>query len=279
VRAPVVDSGIFSACQRLKVSDFIKALEKAGKSKFIDSFARTGISKGAHRAGDKLHDPVVGFYFAVKELGFKDAFKIWPRHIASDVVTPMSLPLPGTFLIKNDSWIVQMYSIGLLNFRTGVICPAIGVGITEAEVRWRYGSLDDKEDLDEILQQAHLQAAAVSAIAALLLVLFAPEIAAAAVVAFGASAVWSGAAAGAYWIKCHRGEIKEKTKAASQRASRLAKKTGTAVADRMRSLRVRGVASEAEEVNGAVALPQEASRIAVGLAAAAIVVALPLGPK
>jgi hypothetical protein len=281
VRVPVVDSGVSSACQRLKVCDLIKALEKASKSKIIDSFTRNGLPLGSHRAADRIHDPLVGFVFAVKEMGFKEAQKTWWRHMASDVVTPRSLPLPGTYLLSKDSWIVQMYSKGLLNFRTGVISPAIGVCVTETEVRWRFRLSDDEENLDEILQQAHLQAAAIGAIAALLLALFAVEIAAAAAMAFAASAVWSGSAAGVYWIKRHRGEIKEKARRVADRSREVAGRAKREVRERWDAWGAPDSVDVSVESASTASVTDQGgvSTLAVGLAAAALVAALLIGPR
>lgn len=272
--SPGLDHGTRWACDQLRWCDFMKAVEKTGKSSVIDSFTRSGLPLGAHRAKDRLHDPVVGFYLAGKEMGFKDACTKWPQHMASDVLTPMSLPLPGTFLLKNDSWIVQMYAKKLLNLRTGVITPLIGVALTEAEVRFRHRKCDDAEVIDLALQEAYVASALIGASAGLLLSLTLPETTAALIVALFASAAWHGVGAGLYWVKRHRVEIK-----------RAAVTLGRFVRDGSRSLgaTVTGIRlpSMTVEVDDEAAVAAKApSAIALTAAAAAMVLILAVGgPK
>lgn len=140
--------------------------------------------------------------------------------MASDVLTARSLPLPGTFLFKNHSWILRMYAKGLLNFRTGVVVPAVGIAITEVSTRRRLKRTAEEAievDRNLILQQVHLQDVLVSGTAATIL-FFVPGVSAAASVALGASAVWSTGATTFYLVRRHHTEIKSAMKSAAREA-------------------------------------------------------------
>jgi hypothetical protein len=269
--SPYLDHGTRWTCDRLRFCEFMKVVERQGKSSVIDSFTRSGLSLGAHRAKDRLHDPVVGFYLAAKEMGFTEACRRWPRHMASDVVTPMSLPLPGTFLLKNDSWVVQLYSKGLLNLRTGVITPLIGFALTEAETRFRHRKESDDEIVDLALQEAHLMAALIGGSAGLLLTLALPETTAALIVALLASAAWHGVAAGCYWLKRHRVEIKSATGALVRYLRDSSRSLGATLA----TIRLPSMSVEVEDEASVAA--KTPSAIALTAAAAAMVLILSFG--
>lgn len=282
---PAVNDGTKSACLRFAECSAIKAFEKAGKSKLIDAFAREGLSKGAHRAGDKFHDPVFGFFLASKDMGFREASKVWPRHMASDVLTSRSLPLPGTFLLGNDSWIVQMYSKGWLNLRTGVITPMLGVAITDIETRWRSRKPEAHLDLDLTLQRSHTEAALIAGTVAIATYIWGPVGVTSLTIVFGASALWSGCASGFYCAKRHREDIRvlfrdvvtrfgEWWNSSKEWLGRPAGSHSTSAAPVRPSAQVTlatgGEATEAADMPSALAL---------GVAAACVALLLYLGPR
>ncbi len=275
-QVPAVSGGVRWTSQRLHVCDYFKRLERAGKSSVIDSFTRTGVSKGVHRAGDALHDPILGFPLAIREMGFKEACRKWPRHMASDLVTPMSLPLPGTCLLKNDSWIVRMYSKRLLNFRSGVVSPLLGVLLTEIEVRWRLRA-DETAEVGLAMQRAHQSAGMICLIAGglMLLVPHTPSM----IVAFMASAMWHLVIAGSYYTRRHSAEIK----ITLQRATAVAIQRGEAIGTRVSEAAL----SSAQSIDPAPIGTAEVTTIkehrtsglAMGIAAAALVGVLLLDTK
>lgn len=279
LRAHSCDTGVDWASRRLAVCESIKSLERTGKSKIIDSFTRQGLPLGAHRAGDALHDPACGFFLAVREMGFKEACEKWPRHMASDVMTARSLPLPGTFLLKNESWVVQMYAKGLLNMRTGVIAPCLGVALTDLEVRMRFkaGDLEDERDL--VLQEAHLKAGAISGIATLLLLLMLPQVSPVPLVSLGASAVWYILAAAAYYLKRNHEVIRARLRNARRQAGEFVQEMRLGEWQEF-APRLIEVSGDSGAIDHATTARQASpSSLAIGIAAAALVAVLLLGPK
>lgn len=275
-----LDTGVNWASRRLAVCDTIKSFERSGKSRVIDSFTRHGLPLGAHRAGDALHDPVCGFFLAVREMGITEACVKWAPHMVSDVMTARSLPLPGTFLLKNESWVVQMYAKGLLNLRTGVVTPCLGAALTDFEVRMRFRAGDLEGERNLVLQEAHLKAGTISATATLLLLLL-PHISPALLVSFGASAVWYILAAGVYCVKRNRQVIRVRLRTARAQAGNLVRGTRMRLGERPESSpRVRGPSNDsAASEDGTTSMATSPSSVALGIAAAAMVVVLLFGPK
>lgn len=272
---PLLDRGVDGASRWFATCDAIKKLEKAGKSSLIDSFTvKHGLPLGAHRACDKMHDPLLGFSHAVKEMGWREAAAKWPRHMASDVLTARSLPLPFTHLMKSDSWIVQMYAKGIVNMRTAVVTPAIGVAITEATVRARLRRIEEEIDKDKVLQDEHFKSAIVSALSAVTLALLMSDPPAAIVFALAAAAVWSASAGGAYVVKRHQEQIGAALQATGRRVA-----SGTAaVATTVRELPARLRPQDHDTVAAQVATLRPAQtprdRIVLGVAALVVVAVL-----
>lgn len=265
---PFLDRGVDGASRWFATCDTIKKLEKAGKSKLIDSFTAThGLPLGAHRAYDKMHDPLLGFSYAVKEMGWREAAAKWPRHMASDVLTARSLPLPFTHLMKTDSWIVQMYAKGIVNIRTAVVTPAIGVAITEATVRARLRGLDGETEKDKVLQDEHIKSAVVSALSASAMVLLLSDPPVALVFALFAAAVWSAAAGGAYVAKRHKEEISSGVRATRHKVATGAAVAATAAKELPARLRRPEAVSAEGQVVAVRATPTPSDRVTLGVAA------------
>jgi hypothetical protein len=272
---PLLDRGVDGVSRWFAACDAIKKLEKAGKSNLIDSFTMThGLPLGAHRACDKMHDPLLGFSYAVKEMGWRDAAAKWPRHMASDILTARSLPLPFTHLLRSDSWIVQMYARGIVNMRTAVVTPGIGVAVTEVTVRARLRRADGEIDKDKVLQDEHIKSAVISGLSAITLALLMSDPPTALVFALSAAAVWSAAAGGAYLAKRHKAQIGSALRATSRKVA-----TGTAVAtSAARQIPARLRPPEAESVGSQVGTirptPTPRDRVALGVAALVAVAVL-----
>lgn len=188
----------------------IKHLEKLGKSSMIDSFSVGGLPLGAHRATDAFHDPLFGCARYVREFGLKKTATEWVPHMTSDVLTPMSLPLPGTSKLTTDSMIIKLYAQRLVNVKTLMVAPAVTVLITELLVRAdAAGRIRGNRSADltsERLQRAHL-ATAVLAGAAGLAALATTGLTPLAV-AMLSTAVLSAGAASAYYVLSHREQFK-----------------------------------------------------------------------
>ena len=269
---PFLDRGVDGASRWFATCDAIKKLEKAGKSSLIDSFTRSrGLPLGAHRACDKMHDPLLGFSYAVKEMGWREAVAKWPRHMASDVLTARSLPLPFTHLMKSDSWIVQMYAKGIVNMRTAVVTPAIGVAITEATMRARLRRLDGETEKDKVLQDEHIKSAVVSALSAGALALLLSDPPVALVFALFAAAVWSAAAGGAYVAKRHKEEISSAVMATRRKVATGAAVAAIAVKELPAALRRRGADTGEGQVVAVRPTPTPRNRVALGVAALVVV--------
>lgn len=223
--APWLHAGVRSGAKRLARCEAIKRAEVRGKSALIDAFSAAGIPKGAHRALDSFHDPVYGLVQAVREMGVKDTLEVWCPHMLSDVLTPMSLPLPGTCKGSVDSLRYRLYARGLVNVRSVVLAPLLNVVATEAMVRADVpGHLSGErmtlEERRAALREAHAWAAVMSlGLAALA---FSGTLTPA-VVAYASTATWSAIAAGGYYIVEHKEEIRAAVRAAVARADEAAK--------------------------------------------------------
>jgi len=153
-----VDEGLTKGFVWVSKTTFAQWCEKAGKSKLIDTFTREGCV-GLHRAGDKLHDPLLGFFFSLEEFGPMKTVKTWIPHMLADLWTEMSLPLPFTWAVSSDSWWHQLYRKHY-NVKTAVLGPAAAVALTELVVRTNLvarlvGSHDDDRDLEKELLIGH----------------------------------------------------------------------------------------------------------------------------
>ena len=275
--APWLHDGVHSGARRLAACNAMKRIEARGKSGVIDTFWQKGIPLGAHRAFDPLHDPLYGPFRAIREMGFKDTFEVWCPHMASDVLTPMSLPLPGTREAGIDSIRYRLYAKGLVNVRSVVIAPVLNVVIADLLIRADvFGRLKGDprtpEERREKLLETHVWNAVMSgALAAVALV--GPS-APAAVVAYATTAAWSTLAAGTYYASMHRAEIEAAVRSAGAKAVVTAK---SAVATG-RKLVARPVpSSTAVPPVAPVAvqpLPPRPGAVRLGLAAAMLTLAL-----
>jgi len=153
-----VDEGLTKGFVWVSKTTFAQWCEKAGKSKLIDTFTREGCV-GLHRAGDKLHDPLLGFFFSLEEFGPMKTVKTWIPHMLADLWTEMSSPLPFMWAVSSDSWWHQLYRKHY-NVKTAVLGPAAAVALTELVVRTNLvarliGSHDDDRDLEKELLIGH----------------------------------------------------------------------------------------------------------------------------
>jgi hypothetical protein len=232
---PWLHEEIRSGTCRLAKCTALKHLEKLGKSSLIDSFTYQGIPLGAHRALDSLHDPIFGPVQAIREMGLKKTATIWAPHMASDVLTPMSLPLPGTFQAGPESTLFDLYARQLVNMKTVVVAPLATVFLTEFLVRInafgrRTGNNSDPDELRERLQRAHLLTAAwTGAFAA---AAFSGGLTPA-MVALASSAAWSALASGVYYAARHRAEIEAAAKRAAVTVAKLSRDAKRAAAMRL----------------------------------------------
>jgi hypothetical protein len=165
-----VDGGLTRGFSWVSSTSFAEWCEKLGKFNIIDTFTRNGC-RGLHRAGDKLHDPLVGFFFSLEELGPVKTVKTWIPHMLADVWTDMSLPLPFTWAVSSDHWWHQLYRRGY-NVKTAALGPVVAVGLTEIVVRSDViarllGTHDDDRDVEKELLVAHSVNATVSGAAIL----------------------------------------------------------------------------------------------------------------
>lgn len=171
-----LDSAVRAGLGKLKGTDLLKAWERDAKNLPIDytgpSFGgpghrlrsaghdlarpvealrqiRDGVFRGT-RIVDGVHEAVeIGGYTAAA--GLQEALVVWAKHLAADVVTPMSLPLPGFSLLyelgdrDTRKFAHNVYEGGLaggrahknsaLNIRSGLMTPGLAVLSTEAIVR------------------------------------------------------------------------------------------------------------------------------------------------
>jgi hypothetical protein len=233
VGAPWLHDGVRSGARRLACCDAIKRAEAKGKSALIDAFAAAGIPKGAHRALDSFHDPVYGLAQAVREMGAKDTLRVWCPHMLSDVLTPMSLPLPGTCKAGVNSLRYKLYARGLVNVRSVVLAPLLNVAATEALVRADLqGRVRGERMTQEERRAALLEAHAWTAVVSLGLagLAFSGTLTPV-VVAYASSGAWSAIAAGGYYAVEHKDEIRAALSAAMARAERVARAVTSAGRD------------------------------------------------
>lgn len=227
--APWLHGGIHSAARSLAKCDTMKRIEALGKCPAIDQFTQRGIPLGAHRAFDRLHDPFYGPYFAARDLGgVRNGLKLWVPHMASDVLTPMSLPLPGTFKAGVHSLRYQLYRRGLVNVRTVVLAPVLNVAVADLLVRADVfgrvaGRPRSAEERAAKLWETHAWNAALSA--GLAVVAFVGPSAPAVAVAYAGTAAWSALTAGGYYAVAHRAEISAAVRSAAGKAATAAKTT------------------------------------------------------
>lgn len=204
----------------------IKHLEKLGKSSLIDSFSVRNIPLGAHRAVDVFHDPVFGPIQFARQHGAKKVATQWAPHMASDVMTKMSLPLPGTSKLGTNSLLFKLYAKGLVNVKTVMAAPGVTVLITETLARsdagGRLRGKRSTEPLHERLQKDHAVTAVAMGVASLGALAVAGGVSPA-VIALGATSVLSGAACGTYYVLNHREEIAQTISSVSRTAAVTAK--------------------------------------------------------
>lgn len=171
-----LDSAVRAGLGKLKGTDLLKGWERDAKNLPIDYTGpdfggpghrlrsaghdlarpvealrqiRDGTFRGT-RIVDGLHETVeIGGYTAAA--GLQESLVVWAKHLAADVVTPMSLPLPGFSLLHElgdrdtRKFAHNVYEGGLaggrahknsaLNFRSGLMSPGLAVLSTEAIIR------------------------------------------------------------------------------------------------------------------------------------------------
>lgn len=282
--SPWIHLGVDSGSLRLATCNAIKRAETMGKSKLIDTFAQKGIPLGAHRAFDPLHDPLYGPIKAVRDLGVERTFKVWCPHMASDVMTRMSLPLPGTYKAGVDSLRYQLYAKGLVNVRTVIAAPVLNVALADFLVRADlFGRLEGDPRTRDERTRALLETHAWNAVVAGALAgfgLMGGPLAPASVVAYASTAAWSALSAGAYFAVLHRAEIEAAVRSAATKVA----STGAAVVSTGRKLLERPAAlpetiSPQHGPEPARIVPRESKvgPIKLGLAAALLTIALATG--
>jgi hypothetical protein len=133
--------------------------------------------------GDKHTTTLTGRFREVDSLA--EALVLWAQHLAADVVTPMSLPMPGSsWLYELDNRALRRFahevylgtSVGNgLNVRSGILTPSLSVITTEVIFRTHVHSrayaatgsahLDEREQArrNELLLAAHSLVGAASA--------------------------------------------------------------------------------------------------------------------
>ncbi|MBT2266011.1 hypothetical protein [Rhodococcus erythropolis] len=205
-----IDSTLRDQLQLLKSSDIVSGWEKAGKRLPID-YMGPGFGGRAHRvkaAGHDLARPIeaikqimagefrgtawhtgiatrvaVGDKFQDVDSASEAALRL-AQHLLADVITPMSLPIPGmSFLYESDSTALRDFALhaynGLSagngwNVRNGIALPAMTVLVTEVLIR-TYVHLDlykqtgtarldlpHKRRRNELLLAAHSLVSAIS---------------------------------------------------------------------------------------------------------------------
>lgn len=171
-----LDTTVREGLGRLRETDLLRGWEKAAKKMPID-YMGPGFGGRGHRvrsAGHDLGRPVEalrqirdgmfqgdrlvdGVHETVKVMvyrpvpGLGDALVVWAKHLAADVVTPMSLPLPGFTKLWEIGdqdlrrFVHNAYDGGLaggaseyssaLNIRSGLMTPGLALLSTEAIIR------------------------------------------------------------------------------------------------------------------------------------------------
>ncbi|WP_133169391.1 hypothetical protein [Rhodococcus opacus] len=198
-----IDGAVAQGLGATRDTGWMRAWERAGKRLPID-YTGPGFGGRAHRVrspghdlgrpfealrqirsgefrgvlwdyGDKHPVTVGGRFREVDSLG--EALVLWAQHLAADVVTPMSLPLPGSsWLYEQDNRALRTFAhevyLGTsagngLNVRSGILTPSLSVITTEVILRTHvharaYASsgsarLDEREQArrNELLLAAH----------------------------------------------------------------------------------------------------------------------------
>ena len=168
-----LDQGVRESLKRLKNSDLIMGWEDDARRLPID-YTGMGVGGPSHRvksAGHDLGRPLealrqiragvfrgTAWPHGVKttvtvELptwqevnSWPEAMVLWAKHLAADVVTPMSLPLPGftTLYEMDNEWVRKFVHAAYqgerplgdgLNVRSGLLTPTLSVLSTEAILR------------------------------------------------------------------------------------------------------------------------------------------------
>ncbi|OUS91933.1 hypothetical protein [Rhodococcus sp. NCIMB 12038] len=198
-----LDGNVAHALGATRKTGWMRAWERAGKRLPID-YTGPGFGGRAHRvrspghdlgrpfealqqirAGEfrgvrwdygNTHDVTVGGRFREVD-SLPEALVLWAQHLAADVVTPMSLPMPGSsWLYELDNRALRKFAhevyLGTsagngLNVRSGILTPSLSVITTEAILRTHVharvyaatGSarLDEREQArrNELLLAAH----------------------------------------------------------------------------------------------------------------------------
>ncbi|MBB5918850.1 hypothetical protein BJY24_007762 [Nocardia transvalensis] len=105
---------------------------------------RTGEFRGVRwDHGEKETIPISGPFRAAESTS--EALVLWVKHLAADLVTPMSLPLPGSSLLYElDNRDLRTFAHAVylgpsagngLNVRSGILTPSLSVLATEAVLR------------------------------------------------------------------------------------------------------------------------------------------------
>lgn len=166
-----IDHSIRDRLKPLMSSDIVKGWEKAGKRLPID-YMGPGFGGRAHRVKSAGHDlarpieaikqimasefrgtawhsgeaiqVIVGDKFRPVDSAAEAALRL-AQHLLADVITPMSLPIPGmSFLYESDSEALRDFALhaynGLSagngwNVRNGIAMPAMTVLVTEILIR------------------------------------------------------------------------------------------------------------------------------------------------
>lgn len=168
-----LDRTVLSALKRLKETDLLKGWEGDGRRLPID-YTGLGVGGPSHRvksAGHDLGRPLEALRQiregvfrgtawphgvktpVIEELptwqavnSWPEAMILWAKHLAADIVTPMSLPLPGfTRLYEMDNESVLKFAHAAyqgerplgdgLNVRSGLLTPTLSVMSIEAILR------------------------------------------------------------------------------------------------------------------------------------------------
>ncbi|WP_433626426.1 hypothetical protein [Nocardia sp. CA-120079] len=127
---------------------------------------RTGEFRGVRwDHGEKETISVSGRFRAVEST--PEAFVLWVKHLAADLVTPMSLPLPGSSLLYElDNRDLRKFAHAVylgpsagngLNVRSGILTPSLSVLATEVVLRTHVHAkayvVTGSADLDERRQR------------------------------------------------------------------------------------------------------------------------------
>ncbi|WP_172652405.1 hypothetical protein [Rhodococcus opacus] len=137
---------------------------------------RAGEFRGVRWDYGNKHDVTVGGRFREVD-SLPEALVLWAQHLAADLVTPMSLPMPGSsWLYELDNRTLRAFAHEVylgpsagsgLNVRSGILTPSLSVITTEVILRTHVHSrayaatgsarLDEREQArrNELLLAAH----------------------------------------------------------------------------------------------------------------------------